>query len=598
MKISSLIIFLLQIIKSLIANDLDVMSQAISDIIHELYIKNQIHFDILMYGNLTQNSLDLINLIEMKNDENFAEVIRKIQPRLWDHKIYKSAVIFVENVISLNYLILNSKLDSPFPHPIRFLTICEYLDENDSKELMVPVLLTEKIGSIPHFQYFLRNETSSLDLFTIEWNTETRCSKRQLVKLNSFDKKSKNWTKNLVINEKFKNFHGCMLTIRLGANYMKTTIDRFTFEPVGPIVDLFKAMAHVGNFTYNYQLYTISFDYDLSRTVDNIPKNGMLVDHNAHLQMAVFMFSAVGHELHFLTLFNEEKVSCLLTPSEPYDSYEKLIFPFDFWTWIYLLAVFGFIFLSIIIINQFPGSVQNIFYGEIVMTPALNVGLIFFGFSQMQEPYRNFPRIILTAFVLFCLVMRTAYQGVLFEMVAADIRKPLPKTFHDLYINNYSIQAVDISKYAILELLEKTELLNVEILNYEEFEKSIFKNIDDSSAKTAFCNYHNILESCLFHTQTQNEYLDETLYSTLSSYYFLKHNFLYQLADETLQRLLSNGIMMHAIEFNDFCMNLETFQVKEVKPMNQFTLNDLSYGFNLCILATIISYVAFMLELC
>lgn len=156
-------------------------------------------------------------------------------------------------------------------------------------------------------------------------------------------------------------------------------------------------------------------------------------------------------------MFNDEKVSCLLTPGEPYDSYEKLVFPFDFLTWIFLAVVFGCTFLSIFIINTFSRKIQNIIYGENVLTPAQNVGAILFGMSQTKLPIKNFPRIILITFVLFCLVMRTAYQGVLFELIAADIRKPLPKTFHDLFVMNYSIQAINLIEVPLKEMLRNNE---------------------------------------------------------------------------------------------------------------------------------------------
>lgn len=317
--------------------------------------------------------------------------------------------------------------------------------------------MNEAKGQMPMFQYYLENTNTSVDLFTFEWYTAVKCSKLQFLKLNSFDKKSMKWDKELKIDEKFKNFHGCMLTIRLGTQYMMTSIDRFTFEPNGPIVDLFKAMAHVGNFTYNYQLIQILYTLDRKRIVEDVPKNGMIIDYDAQLQTAIFLHSAVGEELHFLTLFNDEKVSCLLTPGEPYDSYEKLVFPFDFLTWIFLAVVFGCTFLSIFVINTFSRKIQNIIYGENVLTPAQNVGAILFGMSQTKLPIKNFPRIILITFVLFCLVMRTAYQGVLFELIAADIRKPLPKTFHDLFVMNYSIQAINLIEVPLKEMLRKNE---------------------------------------------------------------------------------------------------------------------------------------------
>ena len=266
------------------------------------------------------------------------------------------------------------------------------------------------------------------------------------------------WNKDLKIDEKFKKFHGCMLTIKLIINYMMTTIDRFSFEPVGPIVDLFKSMAHVGNFTYNYQLVSVHNLPNNQQFVEEIPKDGMMFNHNAFLQMAVLAFSAIGQQIHFLTLFAEEKVTCLLTPGEPYDSYEKLLFPFDFWTWILLLFVFGCSFLSIFLIGLFPDKIKDAVYGDNVITPAQNVGSIFFGMSLTQVSLNNSPRIILITFILFCLVIRTAYQGVLFELIAADIRKPLPQTFHELYIKNYSIHAIDMIETSLKEFISEEDL--------------------------------------------------------------------------------------------------------------------------------------------
>ncbi|CAG9807511.1 unnamed protein product [Chironomus riparius] len=449
MKSIILLLLSFQVAVNAIIHDLDVMSQAITDLIQELFIKNQMHFDILMYGNLTQNSIDIMNMIEMKNDGNFAEKIHNIQPDLWDHKIYKSAVIFVANEQTVNELNAKASLESPYPHRISFL------------------------------MYF-----------------------------------------------------------KLVVDYMMTSIDRFTFEPTGPIVDLFKAMAYTGNFTYNYQLVFIKKYPDSKKYVEELPKDGIIIRPNAHFQRAILAFSGFDH-IHFLTLFGEEKVSCLLTLAESYGSYEKLIFPFDYWTWIYLLIVFGFTFILIFVVNMLPCKVQDLVYGENVMTPAVNVGGIFFGMSQTQVPFKNFSRIILITFILFCLVIRTAYQGVLFEMIAADIKKPLPETFHELYLRNYSIHAIDAIgdslKAFIPEYLSQTTFLSM-----FDFEESVLQRINDSSSKIAFCNFRNILELYQFQTQTKNIYLKENLYSTVNSFFMFKHNFLYQLADETLQGLLSN----------------------------------------------------------
>jgi hypothetical protein len=57
----------------------------------------------------------------------------------------------------------------------------------------------------------------------------------------------------------------------------------------------------------------------------------------------------------------------------------------------------------------------------------------------MRLPDNNFGRIILMNFILFCLIIRTGYQGVLFEMLSTDMRKQSPNTMEELYKQNYTI---------------------------------------------------------------------------------------------------------------------------------------------------------------
>jgi hypothetical protein len=57
----------------------------------------------------------------------------------------------------------------------------------------------------------------------------------------------------------------------------------------------------------------------------------------------------------------------------------------------------------------------------------------------MRLPVNNFARIILMIFIVFCLVIRTAYQGVLFEMITTDMRKTAPSSMKELLEQNYTI---------------------------------------------------------------------------------------------------------------------------------------------------------------
>lgn len=150
---------------------------------------------------------------------------------------------------------------------------------------------------------------------------------------------------------------------------------------------------------------------------------------------------------HITTPFYEDRISFGLAKPEAYSSFEKMILPFDSLTWISSICVFSTAFISIFIVNLMPKRTRILFYGKNVVTPALNVVAIFFGISQTKLPTNSFARLILMNFVMFCLVLRAAYQGVLFTMMSTDIGKPLPVSFEDLVSMNYTILIHNGEKY-------------------------------------------------------------------------------------------------------------------------------------------------------
>jgi uncharacterized BrkB/YihY/UPF0761 family membrane protein len=114
---------------------------------------------------------------------------------------------------------------------------------------------------------------------------------------------------------------------------------------------------------------------------------------------------------HTTSVFLQRSLIFVLTPAEQFTKWEKLILPFDSETWIYTIIVFVLTFLITFVINRVPRKIRNLFLGSSERYPAFNILGTFFGVSQVKEPNGNFGRIILMFFVLFCLIIRTAYQG-------------------------------------------------------------------------------------------------------------------------------------------------------------------------------------------
>jgi hypothetical protein len=122
----------------------------------------------------------------------------------------------------------------------------------------------------------------------------------------------------------------------------------------------------------------------------------------------------VSYERNYLRcggFVHQNSIIFMISPPEPYSNYEKMILPFDDLTWYYLLGVFCSAFVGIFILNQTPKFFRDLVYGKNVNMPSFNVIGTFFGIGQTKLPDNNFGRIILMAFILFCLIFRTAYQG-------------------------------------------------------------------------------------------------------------------------------------------------------------------------------------------
>jgi hypothetical protein len=58
-------------------------------------------------------------------------------------------------------------------------------------------------------------------------------------------------------------------------------------------------------------------------------------------------------------------------------------------------------------------------------------------------PGRNFARFNLMMFILFCLVVRTAYQGVQFNMMLKEMRPRDLQTIDELFAHNFTFYGHD-----------------------------------------------------------------------------------------------------------------------------------------------------------
>lgn len=416
------------------------LAMALSDIIKEIYVKNSVKFDLIFFNQNNSDYDGIMSEINKKSPQNYAYSVVNHINLLKNYYFNNSAIIFCKT--SYELVEINKKAVISSRH-FKFLRLLMIFDVNYQipHEFIEPKLSVLS-GHISQNQYFLINSNDSIKLLTTEWFSDEKCNEGQLIIINSFNKSTLMWKNKLEDYKKFRNFHKCplkhfySLSTPHSSENTNFYLDRYDLKGrkhlKGFKFDIFNILAKKGNFV-------AQFEYKSLNAVSKITFKQVELRTSAHIDPHnVYRYITTPHT-EFSFVF-------LLTPGELLSPYEKLFLPFDRLTWICLIITFTSAFTTIMIASHLPRRVQQLLFGERVRMPAYNVLGTFFGISQLQLPTSNFPRIILMFFILFCLIIRTAYQGVFFEIMTTDPRKSLPLTIEDLYFKNFTVYSLTVYK--------------------------------------------------------------------------------------------------------------------------------------------------------
>ncbi|KAG5679800.1 hypothetical protein PVAND_009338 [Polypedilum vanderplanki] len=248
---------------------------------------------------------------------------------------------------------------------------------------------------------------------------------------------------------------------------------------------------------------------------------------------------------------------------------------------------------------------QVLVYGHGVKIPSLNVVGTFFGIGQTKLPDLSFSRFILMIFILFCLIIRTAYQGVLFELMTSQPRRPEPKDIQGLIDQNYTVlvwHSEEFEKFCRKLKMrkkigkKKPRFVKVDQITFENIYKTQFNN---GSAKLSLILQHQTIP--VFNQLGDNYIpwiqLEESYQTLLCSFVFFPNHFLYQLTNDAVQRLTSAGIMQHLYDnYIKQDLKYEKKFIEESEPQ-VFALSDLDFGFYVWLGTCAVAIFVFLIEL-
>lgn len=318
-------------------------------------------------------------------------------------------------------------LKSDFYYPFQFFVYCHGMTKAD--------LLLFKDNPPPNrsimlqYEYFIVDEVDFINLWTFFWFTQEKCDQMQLVRVNQFSKKTQKWEHDTFVIEKFANFHGCRLRFYFFESFPSYITKRKNAveeekDCVGFSCEAAHALGKKLNYTYVQSLESYNANeqteiYDIRW--DSTPMQ----------QRAKFYFI-------YSTSLDSEEVFVTIPPGKDVDSYERIVRPFDVETWMWVAITFITAFVMVFIVKFTSMDIKNFIIGPEAVTPGLNILRIFLGISQIRCPTRNFARFLVMSFILFCVVIRTAYQAKMFQFLQMELKNPTFDTIDELIENNFT----------------------------------------------------------------------------------------------------------------------------------------------------------------
>lgn len=411
------------------------------------------------FENITQKMFELNNKIVILNSGVKMEIVhllvlRNVVYKLMSYELKEannvsltvdeSAILTFDSMDSLKHFNNKVELTNKFPKTLVFFVFCLGATYKSILTLNEPLLsMREKrkglfvnpneMQHILQFQYFIVETENSIRLLTFVFYSPESCGEPKLIELNRFEMKTETWKHGKFSVEKFENFHRCPLVF--GIWFQGFAMDYYIDENgsvwySGYNIKFVDDLREILNFTssWNPRLWP-----ELTYLYKNLSVDLHAMEHCYNF------YDDEDGVLSFITrpyIYKEHSLA--VSPGEIYSGYEKLFLPFDLPTWILIIATFFAAFLTIFLLSFTTQKVRNFVFGRNVATPSLNVAAHFFGSSQVDLPVRNFARFLTMVFVMYSLVIRTAWQGKMFEFMQTHMTKPEIQSVKELIEKNYT----------------------------------------------------------------------------------------------------------------------------------------------------------------
>ncbi|XP_065365311.1 uncharacterized protein LOC135958334 [Calliphora vicina] len=326
----------------------------------------------------------------------------------------------------------------------------------------------------------------------------------------------------------------------------------------------------------------------------------MLHDHTADLSLGSFRYTLERSNVLTAALpyYQTYQVYSVLTTTQLYTPLEILVYPFDKVTWIclFLSVQLGFIIAFIVDFFYDKYLLLKIAIGcPRIRTPSMNIIRLFMGQSLIQIPEPHFSRFMIISWHFYGLLLRTAYQSLLFQLLKLNLYHEPPQTLTDLINQRCSLVMTETTYDSVYTVprIEKGFIDVIKLKNTSEQSSYFYLEYDKqirclaSVSPKDYVTYHAINEQKrgLFYV------LPETIFTQHITMYFSKHSYLIHRINDLFMNMRSMGLIDFWAHKSLDTEYLRNFRDSQFKSLNFGDMEGIFIIYGVLILICIVVFI-------
>lgn len=443
------------------------LSAAVSGVIHSFFTQHT-NTVLLIKSSSPENSQhqsDIINAVMYKTISKMS-VMLEDSDDMSEMRLRRYNIIFVDSYGSFHSL-YNKMTPYKFDYSGFYLIV---LTDYSTNQYKIMKMILEDLWKLQitnsNIVVEARSANNDVHFYTFYPFSELYCEKVLPVIATTY--RNKSFTQNVFYPNKVENLHNCTIAVAT-FNTPPFMILKMAADGSSKIVDglegkLITVLSKVMNFNVKIivpenderwgvlkigETATGATGLVSSRFLDATNRANKLsqqvISGKANLTVGYFGTNWIRNFFMTNTFSYYSSSLCFVRPpGRTLTSFEKLVFPFSKVVWIFVLLIFVVAFFVIFLLKFRSAKIKQFTFGKRNYSPNLNLMNIFFGGAIINSPSMNFARTLFMIWVMYCFIVRTAYQGALFNILQNQENISSVNTIQDMLNQNYNFYMTNV----------------------------------------------------------------------------------------------------------------------------------------------------------